>query len=67
MGRAEETVSIEHAPSLARLTEWLTQTYPALDGRLESVRFAVNEAFVNGESALSPGDVVAVIPPVAGG
>jgi molybdopterin converting factor subunit 1 len=45
----------------------LERTRPALDGRLGHVRFARNEEFARGADALAEGDVVALIPPVAGG
>lgn len=34
---------------------------------LSDVRIAVNETFVDGDKAIQAGDVVAIIPPVAGG
>jgi molybdopterin converting factor small subunit len=40
---------------------------PALAGRLSAVRFARNEVFARLEDELADGDVVAVVPPVAGG
>jgi molybdopterin converting factor subunit 1 len=39
----------------------------ALRNRLSSVRFARNEEFANDADTLGEGDVVALIPPVAGG
>jgi molybdopterin converting factor subunit 1 len=49
------------------LAHYLSQLHPALAPHLGSVRFAVNETFVDLAAALSSGDVVAVIPPVTGG
>ena len=40
---------------------------PELRGRLESVRIAVNEEFVQFADKVRAKDVVALIPPVAGG
>lgn len=65
---AEE--SLELPPGVERVSELcshLEARYPALAGRLEAVRFAVNETFVARDLAIADGDVVAVIPPVAGG
>ena len=45
----------------------LQRVRPALDGRLGHVRFARNEEFARGDDAIADGDVVALIPPVAGG
>jgi molybdopterin converting factor subunit 1 len=40
---------------------------PALAGKLASVRVALDEAFANDSDALSGAQVIALIPPVAGG
>jgi molybdopterin synthase sulfur carrier subunit len=40
---------------------------PALAGSLSSVRIARNEVFADAGEALGEGDVLALIPPVAGG
>lgn len=53
--------------SIGALRSHLEQAEPRLDGRLGSVRFAINEQFVDDASALAEGDVVALIPPVTGG
>lgn len=49
------------------LAQYLSQRHPGLAAHLSSVRFAVNETFVDLAAPLSPGDVVALIPPVTGG
>jgi molybdopterin converting factor subunit 1 len=49
------------------LAAHLTLRHASLDGRLRSVRFARNEEFAHGNDALHDGDVIALIPPVAGG
>jgi molybdopterin converting factor subunit 1 len=67
-GRSEERLAL--APGVSTVSELivhLERKRPELTGRFASVRVAVNEAFVSHEHALSPGDVVALIPPVAGG
>jgi len=61
---------IELPASSARvqdLAQYLRQRHPALAPHLGSVRFAVNETFVDLGAPLSSGDVVALIPPVTGG
>ena len=45
----------------------LQRVKPALEGRLGHVRFARNEEFARGADAIGDGDVIALIPPVAGG
>lgn len=49
------------------LARFLPTRHPALAGRLASVRLARNETFATDDERLAPGDVVALIPPVAGG
>ena len=46
---------------------FLARVRPALEGRMEHVRIARNEAFAEPSEALAEGDVLALIPPVAGG
>ncbi len=68
VGKPEETVELpSEVRSVVELSGHMEKTRAALSGRLDSVRFAVNETFVDGEHVLSDGDVVALIPPVAGG
>jgi molybdopterin converting factor subunit 1 len=46
---------------------FVARARPALEGRMAHVRIARNEAFAADEEALAEGDVLALIPPVAGG
>jgi molybdopterin converting factor subunit 1 len=57
----------EGVATVGDLAAFLERHRPALAGRLRSVRFARNEAFAERDDVLVDGDVVAVIPPVAGG
>ena len=67
MGASEETLDLPRevltVGDLARLLEGR----PALSGKLGQVRFAVNETFADPDTKVAHGDVVALIPPVAGG
>jgi molybdopterin converting factor subunit 1 len=45
----------------------LVARYPALEPYLSALRFAQNEEFASPAAVLADGDVLAVIPPVAGG
>jgi len=45
----------------------LVELRPPLAGRMASLRVARNEAFAGMAEALAEGDVLALIPPVAGG
>ncbi len=61
---------LELAPddaTVAGLATRLPDRFPALDGRMGSVRLAVNEEFAEPGHVLHDGDVVALIPPVSGG
>lgn len=67
-GHGEERVSLAASPQpVAALLAALEQRHGGLRGRLQAVRVAVNEEFVDKSSALVGGEVVALIPPVSGG
>ena len=63
----EELVLPPDVATVADLSAWLERQRSVLAGRLGAVRFARNEAFARADEALADGDVVALIPPVAGG
>jgi len=63
---AEEKIETD-AKTIAELRAALEKKYDALAGRLSAVRFARNEAFAGDETRITDGDVIALIPPVAGG
>lgn len=66
--RAEELVELPaEVDTIAALRPFLEARTPALAGRLGAVRFARNEAFADAGEVLEEGDVIALIPPVAGG
>jgi sulfur-carrier protein len=68
LGMSEETLSNVPGPlSVKDFAEVLGQRHPELAPRLASVRFAVNESFVNASDEIRAGDTVALIPPVSGG
>lgn len=68
-GVSEEQVDLGQTPlKVSALLPMLEARHPALAGRLgSSVRVAVNESFVEVETELLGGEVVALIPPVSGG
>ncbi len=53
--------------SVSSLRRWLDANRAPLEGRLASVRFAIDERFANDDEPLHEGAVIALIPPVAGG
>lgn len=68
LGLAEEELELPNETSdLQGFLRVLVQARPALEGRLAGVRFAVNETFAKSADPVGAGDVIAVIPPVAGG
>jgi molybdopterin synthase catalytic subunit len=53
--------------TVAEFTQRFADRQPKLKAQLETVAVAVNEEYARGESAIHDGDVVALIPPIAGG
>lgn len=67
-GRAEEAHTLPAAvATVGALTDHLCATRPWLAERRAHVRVARNEAFAEPDESLRDGDVIALIPPVAGG
>jgi molybdopterin converting factor subunit 1 len=66
-GTSEEQVGIPEPTSVAALLAMLEARHGQLQGRLGSVRVAVNEEFSEPSTVLRGGEVVALIPPVSGG
>jgi molybdopterin converting factor subunit 1 len=67
---AEDEVKVElpaDVCTVQQLAVWLEVRFPQLGGRMQSVRLARNEAFADAAEAIEDGDVIALIPPVAGG
>jgi molybdopterin converting factor subunit 1 len=68
VGRSEEKLALpDDVASVAALALHLSRLHPQLADRLSHVRFARNEEFARPADSLVDGDVVALIPPVAGG
>jgi molybdopterin synthase sulfur carrier subunit len=68
VGRGDETLELPPGVSTLRdLATHLEAAIPALAGRLRYVRWARNEELVQIDAAIAEGDVIALIPPVAGG
>jgi molybdopterin converting factor subunit 1 len=67
-GIEEEALDLpEGVSTVDHLAELLAVRYPALGPRLSSLRLARNEVFAEANEPLASGDVVALIPPLAGG
>lgn len=68
LGRGEERLALEDGVTTVQaLSAHLRLRHIELEGRLDNVRFAINECFVDRNAPISDGDVIALIPPVAGG
>ena len=66
VGRREIELSGEPDPrTVAELSSRLREALPALAGR--PWRVAVNRRYASADDTVSPGDEVALIPPVSGG
>ncbi len=65
LGKQEEY--LDFSGNIRELRELLKKRYPELGNLWDSVRFAVNEEYVDEDYKLSDNDRVAVIPPVSGG
>lgn len=67
-GTSEELVHFAaESPTLRRLMHELTQRHPQLAGAIECMRVARNEEFAELDDVVTENDVIALIPPVAGG
>jgi molybdopterin synthase sulfur carrier subunit len=67
-GRSEERVALPiDVRTVDELPGFIERHVPALAGHMGQVRLARNEAFAAPGEVLCEGDVVALIPPVAGG
>lgn len=68
VGVAEEALELPAGVrTVGALADHLAARHPAYAERRPHVRIARNEAFAQGDEELGDGDVVALIPPVAGG
>jgi molybdopterin converting factor subunit 1 len=68
VGVSEEALELPaRVRTIAELCDHLAARHPAYAGNRASVRVARNEAFASDDDPVSDGDVIALIPPVAGG
>jgi len=62
-----ETVLCAEGITLDELWPLLAERYPDLSPMRDTLAFAVNGEYARGDAHVSPGDEVAVLPPVSGG
>lgn len=67
LARSEEVVVLPGVLTIEALAAYLVELHPELEPHLGSVRFAVNESFVQRTNTVQAGDRVALLPPVSGG
>jgi molybdopterin converting factor subunit 1 len=68
VGVGEEPVTLpDDVRTVRELGAWIAARHPSLAPRMASVRLARNERFAGPDEILEDRDVVALIPPVAGG
>ena len=53
--------------TVSDFVRFIENARPVLSGKMASVRIALDEAFANDSDALNGAQVIALIPPVAGG
>jgi MoaE-MoaD fusion protein len=67
LGCDSEDIELPAGATAGALLAALTERHPALGGLRAALKVAVNEEFAPLDRVLADGDVVALIPPVAGG
>ena len=66
-GTRETELPVEDGMTLGEIWPLLTERHPDLAPMRDTLAFAVNGEYARGEDTVSPGDEVAVLPPVSGG
>lgn len=66
-GTRQTEVPVGNETTLGDLWPALTDRHPGLAEMRDTLAFAVNGEYARMEDAVSPGDEVAVLPPVSGG
>ncbi len=66
-GTGGEDISLPEASSVKALLRESAKAHRGLERMSETIRVAVNEELADEDELLADGDVVALLPPVAGG
>jgi molybdopterin converting factor subunit 1 len=66
-GKTEDEITLPAGSRAADVWQSLRSSYPKLAGYDRPPMTAINETYASAESVLRDGDVLAFIPPVAGG
>ncbi len=67
VGQPRIQVEVAEPATVKELLEAISQQFPSLDSSIETVLVSVNKAFAGEDTAVNPGDEVAMFPPVSGG
>lgn len=66
-GTREAELDVEAGTTIGELWPLLAERHPDLSPMRDTLAFAVNGEYARMETGVSPGDEVAVLPPVSGG
>ena len=66
-GTRETELPVDDGLTLAELWPLIAERHPDLAPMRDTLAFAVNGEYARGDAGVSPGDEVAVLPPVSGG
>lgn len=66
-GTRQTEVPIDNGTTIGELWPVLADRHPSLTPMRDTLAFAVNGEYARMEDTVSPGDEVAVLPPVSGG
>ena len=66
-GTRETELQVEEGVTLAEIWPRLAEMHPDLAPMRDTLAFAVNGEYARKDAGVSPGDEVAVLPPVSGG
>ena len=66
-GTRETELPVDEVVTLAEIWPLLTGRHPGLAPMHDTLAFAINGEYARGDAGVSPGDEVAVLPPVSGG
>jgi molybdopterin converting factor small subunit len=66
IGQKLMTIQVNSPMNIAELRTWLYEKYPDLN-KLQTLRLAINDYYVEDSTQLTDEDQVYIIPPVSGG
>lgn len=67
VGSPQVTLDLNSPATVANLLEQLVEKYPAVAPSLHSMIISVNQEFADRSRSITPGDEIALFPPVSGG